>query len=462
MVFGLATSYHPGLMSKKPDGLVTEQSESTAVSYDAVIIGAGIIGCAIAYELSKRGLRTLNVDRLPAAGYGSTSASCAVIRVHYSTLDGTAFAYDGYFAWKDWARHLGAENSTELARFRETGCLVMKTEGNEYLEKIIKNTQALGIPFEEWDRKQIKGSLPVYDLKQFAPAKCMDDPSFGLPTGGVIDGAVYFPTAGYVTDPQLATQNLQAAAAARGAEFRFNSRVVEIPVRSGRVRGVTLADGTTISAPVGVNVAGPHSSKINALVGAQQDMKISTRALRQEVAHVPSPEGFDFEKLGLVVSDNDIGVYCRPESGNHVLAGSEDPACDAHDWVDPDDFTRDFTDQWTAQVLRLAQRIPELKIPNQARGVVDLYDVTEDWLPIYDRSAIDGFYMACGTSGNQFKNAPSAGRLMAALIEYCESGNDHDARPLQHQLHNIDYVLDTASMSRRREINAESSFSVLG
>ena len=161
-------------------------------------------------------------------------------------------------------------------------------------------------------------------------------------------------------------------------------------------------------------------------------------------------------------SDNDIGVYCRPESGNHVLAGSEDPACAAHDWVDPDDFIRDFTDQWTAQVLRLAQRIPELKIPNQARGVVDLYDVTEDWLPIYDRSAIDGFYMACGTSGNQFKNAPSAGRLMAALIEYCESGNDHDARPLQHQLHNIDYVLDTASMSRRREINAESSISVLG
>ena len=51
---------------------------------------------------------------------------------------------------------------------------------------------------------------------------------------------------------------------------------------------------------------------------------------------------------------------------------------------------------------------------------------------------------------------------MAALIEYCESGNDHDAQPLQHRLDNIDYVLDTASMSRRREINTESSFSVLG
>jgi len=442
--------------------LMENQDGSSAAAYDAVIIGAGVIGCAIAYELSKRGLRTLNVDRLPAAGYGSTSASCAVIRVHYSTLDGTAFAYDGYFAWKNWVSHLQAEDESGLARFRETGCLVMKTEGNQHLEKIIENTAALGIPFEEWDTNRIKNSLPIYDLRCFAPAKRRDETAFGEPTGGIINGGVYFPTAGYISDPQLATQNLQAAAAARGAEFRFNSRVTQIPVESGRVRGVILADGRQISAPVVVNVAGPHSSRINQLAGAQVDMKITTRALRQEVAHVPAPDGFDFEKLGLVVSDNDIGIYCRPESGNHVLTGSEDPDCDRHDWADPDEYNQGFTDQWTTQVLRLAQRIPGLKIPNQAKGVVDLYDVTEDWLPIYDRSAIDGFYMACGTSGNQFKNAPSAGRLMAALIEYCESGNDHDTQPLQHQLDNIDYVLDTASMSRRREINAESSFSVLG
>ena len=47
------------------------------------------------------------------------------------------------------------------------------------------------------------------------------------------------------------------------------------------------------------------------------------------------------------------------------------------------------------------------------RGIVDLYDVSDDWLPIYDRSAIDCFYMACGTSGNQFKNAPVVGELMS-------------------------------------------------
>ena len=62
---------------------------------DAVVIGAGVIGAAVALELTRGGRKTISVDRLPAAGYGSTSSSCAIIRVHYSTLEGTAFAYDG-------------------------------------------------------------------------------------------------------------------------------------------------------------------------------------------------------------------------------------------------------------------------------------------------------------------------------------------------------------------------------
>ena len=47
---------------------------------DVIIIGAGIIGCATAFELAKKGYHTLNIDKLPAAGYGSTSNSCALIR----------------------------------------------------------------------------------------------------------------------------------------------------------------------------------------------------------------------------------------------------------------------------------------------------------------------------------------------------------------------------------------------
>ena len=211
-----------------------------------------------------------------------------------------------------------------------------------------------------------------------------------------------------------------------------------------------------------VNIAGPHSYKINALAGVEAGMKIKTRALRHEVAHVPSPDGFDFEKDGCVFSDNDTGVYCRPELGNYVLVGSEDPECDERHWVDPDDYNTEFSEQWQVQVMRFAQRFPDLRIPNQTKGVVDLYDVTDDWIPIYDKSDLAGFYMAVGTSGNQFKNAPVAGEMMAALIACCESGQDHDRDPVWFHLKYIDHRLNLGFFSRLREVNPNSSFSVLG
>ena len=88
--------------------------------YDAIIIGAGIIGACTAFELAKRGWRTLNLDKLPAAGYGSTGSSCAIIRTHYSTLDGAALAYEGYFCWDDWAGYLEAADERGPARFHKT------------------------------------------------------------------------------------------------------------------------------------------------------------------------------------------------------------------------------------------------------------------------------------------------------------------------------------------------------
>ncbi|MDJ0895573.1 MAG: FAD-dependent oxidoreductase [Alphaproteobacteria bacterium] len=431
-------------------------------SYDALIIGAGIIGAATAFELAKKGLRTLNVDKLPAAGYGSTSNSCAIIRVHYSTLDGTAFAYEGYFYWKKWAEYLEAADERGLADFRETGCLVMKTEANDYLERHCGHCDALDIPYEHWDEAKVRERLPIFDMASYAPPKRMDQSGFGESNGGRVAGGVFFPTAGYITDPQLATHNLQRAAEARGAEFLFNRAVTEIATEGGRIAGVVLDDGTRISSPVVVNVAGPHSAIVNRMAGADADMKISTRALRQEVVHVPAPPSIDFDLDGIVVSDSDIACYSRPETGNHILIGSEDPPCDAHQWVDPDEFERNFTDQWTTQAQRMGQRVPTLGIPSKLKGVVDLYDVTEDWIPVYDKSAVPGYYMAIGTSGNQFKNAPIAGAMMAALITYCEGGADHDAAPLSFRLPHIDREIDVGFYSRLREINPESSFSVLG
>jgi len=430
---------------------------------DAIVIGTGVIGAAVAFELVKRGLRTLSLDRNKLPGHGSTSGSCACIRMHYSTFEGTALAWEGYHYWRDWAQYLEINEEHMLSRLVETGCLVMKTAANGYLEKHQENSARLNCPCEEWSAEQIQQRLPIYNLESFAPAKSRDDPDFGSANGRRITGGVYWPNAGYVTDPALSAQNLISAAGARGADIYPGAEVVAILRSGGRTAGVQLSTGEQIHAPVVVNVAGPASSKINTMAGVLDDMTISTRALKQEVVHVPAPQGYDFEKDGMMVSDNDIALYCRPEHGNHILIGSEDPVCDSHDWVDDDaDFNREFTEQWFTQAMRYAQRVPSLGIPQRARGIVDLYDTSTDWIPIYDKSALPGFYMACGTSGNQYKNAPIAGKLMAALIDYCEAGNDHDSAPLQFTLPYLGITVDAGFYSRRRQINQQSSFSVVG
>ncbi len=431
--------------------------------YDAIIIGTGIIGCCIGYEMSKKGYKTLNVDKLPAAGQGSTANSCGIIRTHYSTWDGTAIAYEGTFYWKDWERYLGVQDELGFARYINKGCIIFKTEKNKYLEKVCENLTELGIEWEDLSPDAIKEKMPLFDTRKFWPPRRPEDDQFWLEATGTIRGAIFTPLAGYVNDPQLSCHNVQRAAEAQGAAFRYNAEVIDIRKADNRVQGITLKDGETIDAPILVNVAGPHSYLINRMADVEKGMTIRTRALRQEVCHVPSPKGFDYESNGFVVSDSDIGCYSRPEVGNHILIGSEDPECDALDFVDPDDYNKELTEaQWKAQVYRMAKRVPDLPIPNTFQGIVDLYDATDDWIPIYDKSDLDGFYMAVGTSGNQYKNAPVVGKIMTDLIEKCEAGAAHDAAPVNHTLDHIQCTIDLSFYSRKRKINPNSSFSVIG
>jgi sarcosine oxidase subunit beta len=431
-------------------------------SYDAIIVGAGIIGCSVAFELAKKGKKTLNIDKLGSSGHGSTSNSCAIIRLHYSTPDGVAMAREGYYYWLEWPQYLEIKDPAGMARYVNTGCLVIKTALNKNLKNVMASLDDMGVEYEELDQEGIKQKLPLLDLQTYFPAKRLNDPQFGQPTGDRIAGAIFVPESGYITDPQLSTHNVQVAAEAKGAEFLFNAEVVDILQKDGRVAGVKLKDGSEVYAPVVVNVAGPHSYLINRMAGVEKGMKIKTRALRQEVCHVPAPEGIDYEKEGMIISDGDIGCYSRPEVGNHVLIGSEDPECDLREWVDPDTFDRSFSDQWTTQAMREGQRIQGLPIPNQPQGVVDLYDVSDDWIPIYDKSDLPGYYMAIGTSGNQYKNAPVVGVLMAELIEKVEAGHDHDKDPVKLILNHTGRQCDIGFFSRLRKINPDSSFSVIG
>ena len=430
---------------------------------DIIIIGAGVLGCAISFELAKKGYTVIVVEKNAAAGTGSTSNSCAIVRATYSTLPGVTMAYECFHYWRDWANYAGDHDEQGLARFINCGSVVLKTKGHKW-EQIVKLYREIGVPHEEWTAEQLVQRMPVFSDKNFYPPARPEDPAFWNDAHEPLPGAVYTPGAGYVNDPTLATHNLQRAAEAHGARFIFGRAVAEVRHDTERVRGVTLDDGQRLDAPVVVNVAGPHSFVINRLAGVEGGMKIKTRALRHEVHLVPSPAGFDFEQDGIHCSDGGSGIYMRPEVGNTILVGSGDPACDAREWVaDPDNFNREVTEaQWKAQVYRLAKRIPGLGIPNERTGFADLYDCADDWIPIYDKSDLSGFYMAVGTSGNQFKNAGPVGHCMAELIDRCEHGHDHDREPVVVKQRYTGLDLNLGFFSRNREINTQSSFTVSG
>ena len=288
-------------------------------SVDAIVIGAGVIGSSVALELARGGRSVVCVDKGPAAGAGSTSASSAIIRYSYSTRDAVLTAWESAASWRDWAGHLGVEEPDGMARFIPAGYLNLCTTGYDGTV-VMALWDELGIPYEWYDATQLGERFPGLDIGRFYPPKRIDDPAFGDDPDGDLTG-FYNGDSGYIDDPMLAAHNVAHAARHHGAEFRFRQTVVEIGRRAGHVTGVRLASGEELEAPVVVNVGGPHSAIINRMAGVAGEMRIGHRALRQEVYAVPAPTGFALDDGGPIVADLDLGQYFRPQAGGTLLVG---------------------------------------------------------------------------------------------------------------------------------------------
>ncbi|MCU1393718.1 MAG: oxidoreductase [Ilumatobacteraceae bacterium] len=429
-------------------------------SADAVVIGAGVIGAAIALELQRAGRSVLVLDKAGAVGAGSTSSSAAVVRFTYSTFEGVAASWEAMHLWRDWANHIG-DIEAPLARYHRVGMLMLLPP--EFPSATIVDAyDRLGIPNEILSSVEIAERFPAIDTGRFHPPRSPDDPRFFDDASGSVVGW-WTPDAGFVDDPQLATDNLMRAAVAAGARLRLRAEVVGVDVAGERLVGVRLADGSTIASRIVVNAAGPWSGHLNRIAGVDRDFAMATRTLRQEVHVVPTPAGFGVDGGGTAVGDFDLGTYFRPHPGGTILVGGIEAECDPLVW-DEDPDTADPSPSaalWEAQVHRLARRLPDLTVPHRPIGVASHYDVSPDWVPTYDRTGLDGFYVAVGTSGNQFKNAPVVGQMMADLIEACEGGHDHDRSPVQFRCRRTGTVIDLGHYARNR-LPAATSGTVSG
>ncbi|MFV0459591.1 MAG: NAD(P)/FAD-dependent oxidoreductase [Actinomycetales bacterium] len=431
---------------------------------DAVVIGAGVIGCSVARSLAAGGRDVLVVDKLSGPGQGSTSSSSAIIRFNYSTLAGVATAWESHYAWLDWQNFLGGpDQDGGVARFIRTGALSLDAPVHDP-GKVLRLFDQVGVPYEVWTAEQVREHFAWLDPARHYPPKALSDEAFWDEPDGEV-GGYHCPDAGFVDDPGYAAHNLATSAQRLGVRFSMRTEVSGVDTSSGRVTGVMLADGTRIDTPVVVNVGGPASPKINSMAGVGDDFGIGNRPVRVEVNTVPVPAGFDPpDRPGPIVSDMDLGTYLRGTPSGDLIVGGAEPECDPVHYVeDGEDFDRHVTAAISeAQLLRAARRVPALQVPNTPKGIAACYDVADDWIPIYDKTAVPGFYVAIGTSGNQFKNAPVVGDYLRAIIDACESGHDHDTDPVRHTLPRTGLQIDLSAYSRLRQPDPNSSNTVMG
>jgi len=443
----------------------------------AVVIGAGVIGSSIALQLKRLGHDVTVVERNSAAGLGSTSASSAVVRFNYSTFDAVALSWESYFLWKEfkelidgtngYAKNSLSNSQEHYAHLEDRGYVMLDVPVLSN-EKTMALFDRAGIPYEIWDSKQLKIGMPGIDAGRYWPNKPVKSDEFWDEANQEL-GAIFSKHGGYVSDPLLAAQNFAMAAKREGVNFKFRKVVVDIEKNLGRVCGVTVSDFDSqskkpldtghevIAADVVINVAGPWSTLINQMAGAGSDFTMELKPLRAEVHQISTPKDI---LPGPIMGDLDLGTYVRSGPGGITLVGGTEPECDELEWVAPDkvdqvNMTR-TVEVFESQTYRFARRFPAAQIPSTPVGVVGVYDVSSDWTPIYDKTDVPGFYVAIGTSGNQFKNAPGAGLIMAHLITQVEKGADHDSAPVVYKCTKSKSVINLGTFSRKRARNLTS------
>ena len=93
--------------------------------------------------------------------------------------------------------------------------------------KIIGFYDELGIEYEEWDLEEIKAKMPIMDLHEFwPPSRPEEDENFYQERDSFIEGAIWAPEAGFMSDPKLSTHNVQVAAEAKGADHFWKNHTI--------------------------------------------------------------------------------------------------------------------------------------------------------------------------------------------------------------------------------------------
>jgi sarcosine oxidase subunit beta len=354
-------------------------------SPDIVVIGAGVVGCSLAFHLARAGARVAVLDKGNICA-GMTARSGALVRMHYTFGPEAELACKSFTYFTRWRDKVGEGRGCGFVR---TGfAIVVGAENVERLRVNVAMLKRIGVDTDTVDPKQ---------LKELEPEANVDDVAL----------AAYEPRSGYA-DPVATTLAFSEAAEHAGVEFILDTRVAAIETRGGRVSGVTDATGRRHEAPAVCVVAGPWTDQLLKPLGAS----IGIKAERAQIAFFRRPAGMRH----CVFIDTIAGSYFRPHGGDLTLAGlgAWKPEAEA----DPDRFRETNDPEFIASVRkRLAQRLPRMAAAVYERGHAGIYDLSPDGRAVLGAvPGVSGLFVAAGFSGTGFKTSPAVGAAMAELI----------------------------------------------
>jgi sarcosine oxidase subunit beta len=351
-------------------------------TYDALIIGAGVMGASLAFHLAERGLKPAILERKVTAS-GATGHSSGLVRMHYDLAveaELTFVSYKNYYS--NWRERVGGD-----CGFINTGFLKIATRAHEdKLRGNVANQQRIGINTSVITAAEVKKLFPDLVTEHF-------------------DYAAYEPDSGYA-DATLTTNSFIEAAKNHGATLIQNCEVTAVRAAGGKVIGVSTNKGD-FDAPIVINAAGAWAKQVASLAGFEVPLETWTH----DVAFLHRPPS-----LGRIPAciDDAINCYFRPEGSALILAAGEDEslrgeAPDAEDQTPTPTFLEKLIDA-------MVQRIPKIEESGLHSIHVGRDGITPDQRAIYSGTDLGGFYLACGLSGTGFKTSPAAGASMAELI----------------------------------------------